>query len=429
MGKTWLARDLAARTGRTLVEVNFERHPRFSAAFEARDPHRVLADLGLALGLEIDAGRSLLFLDEIQAAPPVLPGLRWFAEELPELAVIAAGSLLDFALADRGTSVPVGRIAYRHVEPLSFVEYLGAHGEATLVERLRAWSPGRELGEVAHERARELYERFGMVGGLPAIVSADVDGADARQCRRLQVDLMATYRDDFAKYTGRMDPSLLESTLSSVAAQLGGKFVYARVGDGVKQHQAKQCLELLARARLLTLVTHSIASGIPLGGEVKVRNRKALFLDVGLAHAMIGTPAGSAFPRMRDLAPSLRGKLVEQLAGQQLRVLVPGSGDEPVLHYWQREGGRPGEIDFLLQIEQRLVPVELKAGAAGAMKSLHQFVHDKGLDFAVRVDANPPSLQTIDVKTTQGDRARYRLLSLPGYLLWRVAELATALDG
>jgi len=427
VGKTWLARDLAARSGRSLAEANFEREPRLARAFGSRDPARILGELGLALDLDVQPARSLLFLDEIQACGPVLAGLRWFAEELPELPVIAAGSLLDFALTDEASSTPVGRIAYSHIEPMSFVEYLEAHGRAALLDRLREWAPGDELGSLAHERASECYERFAMVGGMPAVVAADVAGADPQRCRRLQVDLMATYRDDFAKYTGRMDPGLLDTTLLSVAAQLGGKFVYAKVGEGVKQHQAKQCLELLARARLVTLVRHSVASGIPLGGEIKGRNRKALFLDVGLTHALLGTPAGSTFPRLRDVAPAVRAKLSEQLAGQQLRVLSSGSGDEPVLHYWQREGGRPGEVDFLVQVKQRIVPVELKAGAAGSMKSLHQFVHDKDLELAVRIDTNPPSLQTVDVKTTRGDRARYRLLSLPGYLLWRVGELSAEL--
>lgn len=428
VGKTWIIRDLAKRAGRDLVEINFERDPGLQRAFESPEPRRVLANLGLVRDQDIDPSRSLLFLDEIQAAAPVLMSLRWFTEELPELPVVAAGSLLEFALEDRSLTMPVGRVGYRHLEPMSFPEYLAAHRQQRLLDELRAWTPGEEqLGPIVHERASEWYERYAMVGGMPAVVAADVDGAAPTDCRRLQTDLMTAYRDDFAKYSGRMDPTILDSTLLSVAAQLGSKFVYARVGEGVKQHQAKQSLELLARAQLVTLAAHSVASGIPLGGEMKPRNRKASLLDIGLAHALLQTPAGAAFPRMADLTPVVRGKLADQLAAQQLRVLKPGSGDAPSLHYWQREGGRAGEIDFLVQVEQEVVPVELKAGASGAMKSLHQFVHDKGLERAVRVDVNPPSVQAIEVKTTQGDRARYRLLNLPGYLLWRLGELVPAI--
>jgi hypothetical protein len=361
----------------------------------------------------------------------VLAALRWFTEELPELPVIAAGSLLEFALGERARSMPVGRITYCHVEPLGFAEYLAAHDQDRLLDELAGFHPtdlpGGGIPSVVHESASRWYARYAMVGGMPAVVRADVDSGNPAPCRRLQQDLMATFRDDFSRYGTRLDPPILDSTLLAVAAQLGSKFVYSKIGDGVKQHQGRQALELLARARLLTIATHSLANGIPLGGEVRARNQKVLLLDVGLAHALLRTPVASPHPHPMDLAPQVRGRLTEQLAGQQLRALQPGTGEDTLLHYWQNVGGRSGEIDFLTQIAQRVVPVELKSAASGAMKSLHQFIHAKGLDFAVRIDSNPPSLQQVDVKTTGGDRARYRLLNLPGYLVWRVGELATRL--
>lgn len=263
-----------------------------------------------------------------------------------------------------------------------------------------------------------------MVGGMPAVVAADVDGATPRVCRELQRDLVATFRADFAKYAGRMDRIVLDHTLDAVARSLGRKFVYAHVGQGVKQHQAKRALELLAAARLCHLVHYSAATGIPLGGDVKETFRKAILLDVGVFHALADTPAADRFPAWTDLAPPVRGQLVDQLAGQALLGSGDQTGDGPRLFYWQREGGRPGEIDYLIQSGGRVVPIELKAGASGAMKSLHQFMFDKKLRFAVRIDDNPPSLSTIDVTTTQGDHVRYRMLGLPIYLAWRAIDLA-----
>ncbi len=423
VGKTWLIRELARRNHRTLIEVNFERDPDRARVFDGGSPLEIFHELSLLTGKDADPEESLLFIDEIQAAPSVLAKLRWFTEELPELPVVAAGSLLEFALGAQGFSMPVGRITYRFVEPLSFDEYLRAHGETQLLSRLADWSPGDELGPLAHQQASDWYERFAMVGGMPAVVDTDVRHGDPERCRRIQTDLMATYRDDFAKYAGRMDARLLDLVLVSVAAQLGNKFVYSRADRDVKHKQAKHSLELLAKSRLITLAPHSVADGIPLAGAIDERKRKALFLDIGLAHAILRTPAARSFPRLAELAPGIRGKLAEQLAAQQLRVLGTGSGDEPILHYWQRDGGRPGEIDYIVEIDQVVVPVELKAGASGAMKSLHRFMHDKGLDHALRVDTNPPSVMDVDVKTTQGQRVQYRLLSLPGYLLWRVREL------
>ncbi|HLQ39036.1 MAG TPA: AAA family ATPase [Planctomycetota bacterium] len=429
VGKTWLVRDLAAQRNRDLVELNFERDPRLQRVFTSNDPHRMVADLGIALGRDVAPDRSLLFLDEIQAAPPVLNRLRWFAEEMPELPVVAAGSLLEFALTDAAVRSPVGRVTFRHVEPMDFSEFLLAHGQDPLLERLRAWYPGEAITDVVHERARSWYERFAMVGGMPAVVTADVERADAARCRRLQADLITAYRDDFARYTGRLDRAILDRVLLATADQLGAKFVYARVGEGVKQHQAKNALELLAKARLVTLVAHATGTAPPLGGSVHARNRKAILLDVGLAHALLATPGGAVPPRWDQLADAVRGKLSAQLAGQQLRALDPAEGGEPGLYYWQRGAGRAGEIDFLIQPGHLVVPVELKSGKAGSLKSLHLFVHESGLGLAMRVDANPPSLQELDVKTTLGDQARYRILNLPGYLLWRCAELLTAIGG
>ena len=426
VGKTWLARDLARSAGLDLVEVNFERDPRLSRLFSPGDPRRMLADLGLERESAIDPERSLLFLDEIQAAPQALQSLRWFGEELPELPVVAAGSLIEFVLGGLEAGLPVGRVTYRHVEPLGFEEYLLAHGQELLLERLNSLTAGEQPGAALHDKASDWYQRFSMVGGMPAVVAAEVEHGDPGSCRRMQGDLMLTYRDDFPRYAGRMDPAILDGVLLAVARMLGNKFVYSRVGELIKQQQAKRAVELLARARLVTLAPHSAANGIPLGGEVSDRNRKALLLDVGLAHALLRTPAGAAFPRVQDLAPTVRAQVSEQLAGQQLRCLDLEQGNEPELHYWQRVGGRPGEVDFLVQVGLRIVPVELKSGAAGSMKSLHQFMHVQGLDLAVRIDANPPSLQELDIKTTTGDRSRYLLLNLPGYLTFRFAEAVEA---
>ncbi len=423
VGKTWLVRDLADTAGLDLVEMNFEQNPLAARWFRSNDPRRILGELSLALGRDIVPGKSLLFLDEIQAGRSVLPTLRWFAERLPGLAVVAAGSLLDFALAESATRVPVGRVSYLYLEPMSFPEFLRAHGQDRLLKKLAAWTPGGEASPAAHEAASIWFERFVMVGGMPAVVAADVSRGDPRECRRLQYDLMTAFRDDFAKYAGRMDTLILDQVLLAVASMLGRKFVAARVGEGVKQHQASRALELLCQARLCHRVLHSAANGFPLGGEVNPRRRKVLMLDVGMSHALLGTPAGTTFPPWTSLAPQVRGQLIEQVGGQQLRLVQARPGHEPSLFYWQREGGRAGEIDFVLQCGTRIVPVELKAGASGAMKSLHQFMFDKGLDLAVRLDANPPSLQLIDLATTKGQKVSYRLLNLPHYLSWRIEEL------
>lgn len=204
---------------------------------------------------------------------------------------------------------------------------------------------------------------------------------------------------------------------------LGQKFVYSRVGGGLKQHQVKQALELLTRARVCHLVPYTTASGLPLGGETKDTFRKAILLDVGLLQTLLGTPAAEAFPAWETFSDQVRGQMADQLAGQQLRIATSGEGHDASLFYWQREGGRSGEIDYLIQTQSRIIPIELKSGAAGAMKSLHQFMADKHLNLAVRLDSNPPSLQAMDVRTTQGVAVKYQLVNLPHYLAWNLPQL------
>lgn len=423
VGKTWLVRDLARRSGRELVELNFEKDPGLARHFATHDPRKILADLSLVLGRDILPDRCLLFLDEIQAAGHLLADLRWFYEEMPELPVVAAGSLLEFALADHDLSMPVGRVAFQHIEPLAFTEYLTAHGQDRLGATLHAWQPGQELSAAAHDTALTWWHRFLMVGGMPAVVVAEVAGESPRGLRDLQRELVATYRADFAKYQGRLDRDVLHQVFQAVVGSLGRKFVYAQVGEGVKQAQAKRGLDLLHLARVVQTVRYSAASGLPLGATAKDTFRKAVLVDIGLVHALVGTPAAQAFPAWTSLGPALRGQLMDQFAGQELRQGDTGAGDGPELFYWQRDGGRPGEIDYLLQTGGRIIPVELKSGATGAMKSLHQFMADKGLELAVRCDTNPPSLMNINVKTTQGDQVAYRMLSLPPYLLGRAEAI------
>jgi len=136
-----------------------------------------------------------------------------------------------------------------------------------------------------------------------------------------------------------------------------------------------------------------------------------------------------AFPKLESLSAQMRGQLFEQLVGQQLRRVTGQTGNGPELYYWQRTGGRSGEVNFIVQMQGRILPIEVKAGAAGAMKSLHQFMHDKGLPLAVRCDTNPPSVMTVDVSTTQGQPVRYQLLNLPHFLIWRLEKLLADLGG
>lgn len=430
VGKTWLIRDFAKRHGLTLIELNFERDPSLQKAFSDNDPKAIVNRLSLVLNKTITPDKSILFLDEIQAFGEGLAKLRWFHEEMPELPVMAAGSLLEFTLRDHNFSMPVGRVTFLNVEPLGFDEYLKAHGQDMLLEQIKNWIPEKPIDDTVHEQGLKWQHRFSMVGGMPGIVSRELSEATPEQIRQAQQDLLATYRADFPKYEGRMSALVLDQLLRAVARDLGNKFVYTKVDDSMKNYQAKQALNLLAQARLCHIVHNTSANGIPLGSELKEKTRKVCLLDVGMLHSLLETPALGAFPELKDMTPDMRARVSEQLTNQSIRLLSDNRAEPARLWYWQRGGGRPGEIDHLLQMGHRIIPLELKAGPTGSMKSLHQFMNEKQLSLAVRVDTSPPGLQNVSVKTTHGDPAEYQLINLPHYLLWNLRSIIhNQLDG
>ena len=414
VGKTWLVRDFAHRHDLYLIELNLERSPHLADLFAGNDPAAVLQNIEAELSMTIDPASSLLFLDEIQAAPELLSKLRWFKEEIPGLPVIAAGSLLEFALKRYPYSMPVGRITYFYMEQMSFFEFLLASGNKPLYQKLASYELNKDIPRPLHQKCLEFYYQYCLVGGMPEVVSEWMENQDPASCLKLQQDLLATFRDDFYKYGGEMDARLLADIMLSVPRQLGSKFVYSRVDPSLKILPVKKAFSLLCQAKVCSKILHTTGNGLPLGAESNAKFFKSLMIDIGLVSAQLGL---SAIKRQdqRDLFFTNKGGLAEQFVGQQLRFAQTPSTD-PQLFYWQRTGGRLGEIDYIIQHGSRVVPVEVKSGPAGKMKSLHQFMAEKKLDLAVRCNLNLPLVETIRVKTTLGQPVAYRLVSIPIYL-------------
>lgn len=419
-GKTWIVRDLAARHNRQLVEINFERTPELKSYFIEKDPAKILKNLSAELARPIRPEDSLLFLDEIQAAPEVFACLRWFKEEMPELPVISAGSLLDFVLAKHTFSMPVGRISYFYLEPMSFLEFVRASGNDPLYDTLKTVAFSDPLNEALHHKCMELYRTYCICGGMPEVVNKWISSGDMNECMSVQIDLLTTYLDDFNKYGRNQD--MLQKTLRSVAEQLGNKFVMNRVDQTVRSYEIKNALSLLAMARVISTVHHSAGNGIPLGAETNDKFLKAFLVDTGLVSAQLGL-AKMKPAEIQNVVFSNKGGLAEQFTAQQIRYAL-STDDDPELYYWQRTAGRQGEIDYLLQARGTVLPVEVKGGSKGSMKSLHQFMYDKKLPRAVRFDTNNLSSSNLALKTTTGQPVQYTLLSIPIYLAERILELA-----
>ncbi len=431
VGKSWIVREWGAQRFGRVVDANLERRPDLHGCFADNDPKATLRRLEAVLGSAVPAdGTALLFVDEIQAAPQVLGKLRWFAEEMPSLPVVAAGSLLDFALAAPALSVPVGRVTYLHLEPMGFLEFCEAMGDEPLVAWIRgdvtaaSIADGSAVPAPLHDRATARYRQWLLVGGMPAAVEAFRTGAGLGDVASLHRDLYASLRDDFAKYATHAQHRRLDAVLASVARQLGSKFVYRTADPDDRTEPLRRAVDLLCMARVCHRVVATSARGVPLGADVDERRFKLLHLDVGLACTVLGLDLRT-IEQAADVTLVNRGAIADQAVGQLLRLTFPANA-EPVLHWWQRN--RPGseaEVDYVLAHGSDVVPVEVKAGHAGTLRSLHAFVADRELAWAVRVSSAPPVVQPVDAALAGGERARYRLLSVPAYL---VEELPRILD-
>ncbi len=427
-GKTWLVQEFGRRFQGALASVNLEREPDLAACFVPNDPKAILGLLEARLRRTITTGKTLLFLDEIQAAPEILAKLRWFAEELPSQHVIAAGSLLDFAPADHAFSMPVGRITYGHLEPMTFAEFLVATGEDRLLTVIRDCTPSVGVPEALHPRLLELVRNYVLVGGMPAAVADWVEHRSFARTAEIHRDLLQTIRDDFAKYKRGVHTTRVAKVFAALPRLVGRKFQPSQVDADEKTLPIKDAFHMLALARVVTPVQRSTANGIPLAAEVDQRYQKVCLLDTGLYATQTGIDA-AVVASQPDLTLVNQGQLAEQLVGQELRACRPFN-EEPALFTWVRQAkSSNAEVDYVIQVGTRIVPVEVKAGAAGTLRSLHMMVAEKKLEIAVRVSSAPLQRRKVRTSLPIGTPRSFTLLSVPFYLVSEIPRLVGAIRG
>ena len=362
VGKTWLVEQVLAKDFEALVKIDLEKRRDLHTVFgDNLEPKRILNLLELATG-KIIPGKTLLFLDEIQACPRAIMALRYFYEEIPDLHVVVAGSLLEFAFAE--ISVPVGRLHYLHVHPMTFYEYLMALGKEPMAEQTRK-SPSA-TSQAAHEQIIDELKNYFFTGVMPECVKTWRDTTSLRTVAEVQTEILDSYRDDFAKYTPKTDPRCLDAVLLSVAKSVGEQLKYTRLDETHTGPTNRKSFDLLTKARIIHKISACNPSGLPLGATANPQKFKAAFLDIGLMQRLCQVPIDTEI-RQTDLLAIYRGKLAEQFVAQEM--LATGSGE---LFYWSRERrASNAEVDYLLVRNGRIYPVEVKSGAAGALRSLH----------------------------------------------------------
>lgn len=372
------------------VKVDFEEKPEIKTIFDNNlEPANIISKLTTLYNKPIIPGETLLFFDEIQLCQNAISSLRYFYEDLPELHVIAAGSLLEFTLKEIPT-FGVGRIQSLYMYPMSFDEFLNANGESALCLEKSKASPFNPLPEIFHNKLVEYFRFYIMIGGMPEVVSNWVLTKDYNRCKMIQEILNTTYSDDFAKYKKRIESDLLRSCLSSVANQIGEKFTYSKVGPEYRSEKVKKALELLALAGLVTQVVHSSANGFPLGAEAKKQYSKYLFLDSGLLLNLLDIENGFVYltndkillGNSNDLVN--KGRLTEMIAGLELIKYQPSTRKHSLFFWINTSKNSDAEVDYIIPHNGQILPIEIKAGVQGGMKSLYQFMNSKNIRIGVR---------------------------------------------
>ena len=359
VGKSTLVRLFAERCGRPLAEVNLERHTDLASAFARNDPAHLLNVLEALPGIGPIHPDGLLFLDEIQSVPEALSALRYLREDLGQLAVLAAGSLLDFLLADYRGSMPVGRIAYLHMGPMSFSEFLDAVGAESLAREVASFEMERGLDPALHERLTELLRTYFFTGGMPEAVQVFARSRRLRDVGEVHASIIDTYREDLPKYAGSRSLPRIVNVFNFAARNVGRKVKYIHFSREDKAATTRADIELLCMARVLSKVVHSHCNGLPLQADADPRAYKLVFMDVGLMNAVCGL-GWNAIERMDEKRLVNEGAMAEQFIGQHLQGLLARSPNRE-LTYWLREGRTANaEVDYVAAFDGRIVPIEVK---------------------------------------------------------------------
>jgi predicted AAA+ superfamily ATPase len=422
VGKSHSVREFGKLQFKNICEVNFEKDRQVRAVFSNLDPEKIISQLSLYYNQPIDLHDTLLFLDEIQDCPDALLALRYFYEKQPQRAVIAAGSLLDLELArDKELSFPVGRVEYLFLHPVSFSEFLDYTGNQRYREFIAQMELSQEVPPLVHQKLLELFGTYIVTGGMPAVIRQYVEAPTSLRFKAVQADILRSYKDDFKKYRSRIDYERLEQIFDTLARICGRRFKYTECGADFSQQTVRKALTLFAQAKLITHVHASHANGLPLGAELDTREHKIIFLDVGLLSALLGANSTAASHWNIDLVNS--GTIGEQIVGQEFlaytqHLISPvdtGAVLEPALYFWRRDKiGGSAEVDYLVLIRGTVIPVEVKAGTTGKLRSLRSFIEARRAPYGIRISQHPLSYTD-------------QVLSVPYYAISQLSRIAKSL--
>jgi predicted AAA+ superfamily ATPase len=411
VGKSYAIASLGERLFESTVEVNFEQKKECKACFDSLNPKNILQELELTLHQSITPGKTLLFLDEIQECPQAITALRYFKEQMPELHVIAAGSLLEFILNDHNFSFPVGRVQFLFMRPMSFVEFLEGINLSLLTNFLDKIELDNPPSETVHREYLKQVRLYMMVGGMPSVVQKYLETNSILSCRQLEDALLNAYEQDFGKYSTQAQHRYLQRLFQKCPEFVGSHVRYSKI-DPESANPArdyKQAIRLLSNAGLIHPIHATAANGIPLRAEMSEKKFKLLFLDVGLLQSAMGMDPRNF--QIDEISAINKGSLAEQFVGQELLAYSNPHRNEQ-LYFWERERtGSEAEVDFVLNVGPHIIPIEVKSGSSGKLKSIRKFMEEKHCPIGIKISEEPLNFEN-------------GILTIPFYLIHKLPKFA-----
>ncbi|MBI5400329.1 ATP-binding protein [Candidatus Saganbacteria bacterium] len=415
VGKTSAVNIFAKENFNNLVYLNLE-NPEHESLFRnplsLNDFEQIIQ---IKFGQKIEDGKTLVFIDEIQNSISLMKLLRFFFEEWPALHVIAAGSLLEVKLQKQGFSFPVGRVEYAYLYPLDFFEYLQAKGEVELLKILQKCTIDLPLPQAIHEMASKLFNEYTQIGGMPEAVRVFVEMKDFLAVNRVYNSLLTSFLDDVHKYVAETKVKYLTHVIENAPLFAGQTVTYEHFANSAyRSREMSEAFDTLEKTMLVYRVMGTKEKALPLMPKRK-KAPKISFLDIGLVNYRMGIRESRS--EMKGLNDLYQGRIAEQIASQHLLSL--GEDHLKPIYYWYRDvQGSTAEVDFVVADKNRILPIEVKSGSSGRLRSLLEFIRSTGEKKALRVYSGLLTTETI--KT---DKVVFHLLSLPFYLLPRILEM------
>lgn len=407
-GKTYLLKEFGSEYFDNFCYINFESAGKYSAIFEYDyDVKRILREIELAENVKITAGKTLLIFDEIQECPKAITSLKYFCENLQELHLVCAGSLLEVAIKKENISFPVGKVNRMQLYPMSFKEYLQAVGEGKYIELFNDWNINREIPELYTVPLERHLKNYYIVGGMPEAVKEFAESGDYAEVAKIQDEILSDYSDDFSKHAPISEIEKICMIWDSIPKQLAkenNKFVFSHVKEGKRAHELEAALQWLKNSGLVHLVELVQNAELPLSSNADSTYFKVYMADSGLLCRRLGLSYKNILEENTALS-TFKGAITENYVLQELIV------QNKVPYFWR--SGNTAELDFLFEEDGNVIPVEVKAATNTQAKSFKQFCKKYQSKTGFKL-----SLKNIAENDCEGTNA----VNLPLYLLWNISS-------